>query len=310
MPQTPAVRKRRFVVSFHVDENELSFLNRQVAASSLNREEYLRTLIVGKEIHPRPCTHHADLLRKVAGLCNNANQLAHRANSTGTAGQGSVDEMTRLTQAGVFRTRSVGVVDQKGNILHFGTLPDYVPDSVMKLLDWAEHSTVHMLIRSCVFHYEFEIIHPFADCNGRMGRLWHTLMLSKWNPVLAWLPVESVIHDHQQEYYDAINACNYAGESTVFVEFMLASIKASLMDVLSVSDGMSDAPVKPDKEVSRWNLIKAYLNDHSFIMNADVRALCGVSAATANRILAGLVRDGKLEKCRENSWWVYKRKAD
>ena len=65
MPQTPAVRKRRFVVSFHVDENELSFLNRQVAASSLNREEYLRTLIVGKEIHPRPCTHHADLLRKV-----------------------------------------------------------------------------------------------------------------------------------------------------------------------------------------------------------------------------------------------------
>ena len=74
-------------------------MNRQVAASSLNREEYLRTLIVDKEIHPRPCTHHADLLRKVAGLCNNANQLAHRANSTGTAGQGrSVDEMTRLTQ--------------------------------------------------------------------------------------------------------------------------------------------------------------------------------------------------------------------
>ena len=98
MPQTPAVRKRRFVVSFHVDENELSFFNRQVAASSLNREEYLRTLIVDKEIHPRSCTHHADLLRKVAGLCNNANQLAHRANSTGTAGQGSVDEMTRLTQ--------------------------------------------------------------------------------------------------------------------------------------------------------------------------------------------------------------------
>ena len=78
--------------------DELSFLNRQVAASSLNREEYLRTLIAGKAIHPRPCTHHADLLRKVAGLCNNANQLAHRANSTGTAGQGSVDEMTRLTQ--------------------------------------------------------------------------------------------------------------------------------------------------------------------------------------------------------------------
>ena len=96
MPQTPAVRKRRFIVSFHVDENELSFLNRQVAASSLNREEYLRTLIVDKEIHPRPCTHHAELVRQISGLCNNANQLAHRANSTGVAGQQSVDEMTRI----------------------------------------------------------------------------------------------------------------------------------------------------------------------------------------------------------------------
>ena len=98
MPQTPAVRKRRFVVSFHVDENELSFLNRQVAASSLNREKYLRTLIAGKAIHPRPCTHHADLLRKVAGLCNNANQLAKVANTYGEASQQSVEEMTRLAR--------------------------------------------------------------------------------------------------------------------------------------------------------------------------------------------------------------------
>ena len=92
------MRKRRFVVSFHVDEKELLFLNRQVAASSLNREEYLRTLIAGKEIHPRPCIHHTELVRKVAGLCNNANQLAHRVNSTGTAGQQSVDEMTRIAK--------------------------------------------------------------------------------------------------------------------------------------------------------------------------------------------------------------------
>ena len=98
MPQTPAVRKRRFIVSFHVDENELSFLNRQVAASSLNREEYLRTLIVDKEIHPRPCTHHADLLRKVAGLCNNANQLAHVANAAGRAETESVREMLRISK--------------------------------------------------------------------------------------------------------------------------------------------------------------------------------------------------------------------
>ena len=98
MPQTPVVRKRRFVVSFHVDEKELSFLNRQVAAGSLNREEYLRSLILGKEICPRPCTHHTELVRQISGLCNNANQLAHRANSTGVAGQQSVDEMMRIAK--------------------------------------------------------------------------------------------------------------------------------------------------------------------------------------------------------------------
>ena len=92
------MRKRGCVVSFHVNEKELAHLNRQVAASGLSREEYLRSLIMGKEIHPRPCTHHAELIRQVAGLCNNANQLAHCANSTGMAGQESVDEMIRLAK--------------------------------------------------------------------------------------------------------------------------------------------------------------------------------------------------------------------
>ena len=93
------MRRRDHVIPLRLNEREYRHLCEQVKTSGFSREEYLRTLIMGKEIHPRPCTHHADLLRKVAGLCNNANQLAHRANSTGTAGQGSVDEMTRLTQA-------------------------------------------------------------------------------------------------------------------------------------------------------------------------------------------------------------------
>ena len=100
-----------------------------------------------------------------------------------------------------------------------------------------------MLIRSCVFNYELELIHPSADGNGRVGRLWHTLLLSKWNPAFAWLPVESIIHDCQQEYYDAINTSNDAGESTLFIEFMLSAIKTSLMDVICMSDEMSDGKV-------------------------------------------------------------------
>ena len=213
--------------------------------------------------------------------------------------------MTRglIEESGMFRTRPVGIVDSEGHVLHFGTLPEYVPDLVMELLEWAKVSEVHMLIRSCVFHYELELIHPFADGNGRVGRLWHTLLLSKWNPAFAWLPVESIIHNRQQEYYAAINASNDAGESTVFIEFMMSAIKASLMEAISTSDEMSDG--KMDKATLRWKKIEEYLKTHDYIMNADVRELCGVSAATANRILVGLATEKKIVKCREGGHWAY-----
>ena len=213
--------------------------------------------------------------------------------------------MTRglVEESGMFRTRPVGVVDSEGHVLHFGTLPQYVPDLVMELLEWAKTSEIHMLIRSCVFHYELELIHPFADGNGRIGRLWHTLLLSKWNPAFAWLPVESIIHDRQQEYYTAINASNDAGESTVFIEFMLSAIKTSLVEAISTRDVMSGEKI--DKATFRWNKIQEYLKTHDYIMNADVRKLCGVSAATTNRILAGLVGESKLSKYYKQGHWAY-----
>jgi len=213
--------------------------------------------------------------------------------------------MTRglVEESGCFRSRPVGVVDQQGNILHFGTLPDYVPGLVADLLEWTKTTDVHMLIRSCVFHYELELIHPFADGNGRVGRLWHTLLLSKWNPAFAWLPVESMIHANQQEYYNAINASNNAGESTIFIEFMLSIIKASLIDAIKTSDEMSDG--KMDKATLRWLQIANFLQSHEFIMNADVRKICDVSAATANRILSSLAEDGKLVKVHAHGHWIY-----
>ena len=132
----------------------------------------------------------------------------------------------------------------------------------------------------------------------------HTLLLSKWNIAFAWLPVESIIHNRQQEYYAAINASNDAGESTVFIEFMLTAIKASLIDAINTSDEMSDGPM--DKAAMRWTQIEKFLQTHEFIMNADVRNLCGVSAATANRILAGLVTKSKLVKYHISGHWRYK----
>lgn len=207
-----------------------------------------------------------------------------------------------VTESGAFRSKPVGVVDSNGNILHFRTLPKYVPDLTMELLAWTENSELPMLIKSCVFHYKFEVIHPFADGNGRIGRLWHTLLLSKWNPMFAWIPVESIIHDRQDEYYKAINNSNDAADSTVFIEFMLSAIKEALIETM---EDNKPVKVKADKNAYRWNIISDFLNDNDSIMNADVRDLLNVSSATANRILSGLVCDDKLIKIRQGKTWAY-----
>ena len=205
-------------------------------------------------------------------------------------------------ESGAFRSKPVGVVDSKGNVLHFGTLPRYVPDLVADLLEWLENSELPMLIKSCVFHYEFEVIHPFADGNGRIGRLWHTLLLSKWNAIFAWIPVESIIHDRQDEYYKAINTSNDTAQSTAFIEFMLSAIEEALLEV---SQGSKPQKNKADKNDYRWSIIEVFLDKNEYIMNADLRELLGVSSATAKRILLGLVNDGKLLKIRLGKTWAY-----
>ena len=210
--------------------------------------------------------------------------------------------MTRglVDEAGCFRSRSAGVADKQGNVLHFGTLPDYVPGLVMELLDWVRDSDFHMLIKSCVFHYELELIHPFADGNGRIGRLWHTLLLTHWKPMFAWLPVESMIHDRQDEYYQAINRSNNEAESTAFIEFMLYAIKEALLEAVQIgnTENMS-------AEEQRWLQIERFLKKHGTITNADVREMLGVSSATANRVLAKNVEAGKIQKVRIGKSWGY-----
>lgn len=224
----------------------------------------------------------------------------------------SVDDLLRAhaimtkglnEQAGCFRSGPVGVVDSQGNVLHFGALPAYAPGLTMELLEWVRNSKLHMLIKSCVFHYELEVIHPFADGNGRVGRLWHTLLLTRWHPMFAWLPVESIIHDRQEEYYAAINRSNCQAESTVFIEFMLSAIHQALVEAVQIGGATEGGTA----DAMRWNQIQRFLQSHDVITNADVRRLASVSAATANRILAKQVEAGRLQKIRVGRSWGYQR---
>lgn len=209
-----------------------------------------------------------------------------------------------VREAGEFRSRPVGVVDSKGNVLHFGTLPQYVPSLIEELLQWTESSPLPLLIKSCVFHYEFEVIHPFADGNGRIGRLWHTLLLSQWNPLFAWLPVESIIHDHQPEYYAAINQSNEEGEGTAFIEFMLGVIKEALEE--AAGEPPAAVPILQNKAETRWMKIESFLRENAHIQNSDLQKLLDVSPATASRILASLSKEGKIVKIRNGRYWAYK----
>lgn len=142
--------------------------------------------------------------------------LAHR-----TMMQALVDNPGR------WRSDGVGVFGEKGCV-HMAPPADRVPMLMSDLFGWLKNAEDHLLIRSCVFHYEFEFIHPFIDGNGRTGRLWQSLILTQLHPLFAHLPVENMVYSNQQAYYEAITASTAAGESTPFIEFMLGEILAAL----------------------------------------------------------------------------------
>ncbi len=168
-----------------------------------------------------------------------------------------------VKNAGHFRTGGVGVF--KGSrVVHMAPPAEFVLEHIANLFTWYQKSTAHPLVKSAVFHYEFEFIHPFADGNGRMGRLWHTLLLAEWKEILAWIPVETLVKERQEEYYDALGKADKEADSTVFVEFMLTALRDALKEIPAtdlVSDSVGDPVAKllavlNDKELSISELMK------------------------------------------------------
>lgn len=141
-----------------------------------------------------------------------------------------------VQEAGNFRSGGVGVFDQTGKVMHTAPPAGMVYELISNLLNWVKETDLHPLIASSIFHYEFEFIHPFADGNGRMGRLWQTLLLSKWKPIFAWLPIERIIKEHQSGYYQSLRQATTQTDSGIFAEFMLEAIKQTVKQNISDQD--------------------------------------------------------------------------
>lgn len=140
-----------------------------------------------------------------------------------------------ISENGRFRSGGVGVFNGKA-LVHMAPPANMVPGQIQDLFSWYKSSEIHPLIRSAIFHYEFEFIHPFADGNGRMGRMWHSLLLGRWNEIFYWLPVEDLIRSRQEEYYKALGKSDRDADSSAFVEFLLQVILDTLQNTTVVGN--------------------------------------------------------------------------
>ncbi|WP_026297859.1 Fic family protein [Succinimonas amylolytica] len=153
-----------------------------------------------------------------------------------------------ISENGRFRSGGVGVFNGKA-LVHMAPPANMVPGQIQDLFIWYKTSEIHPLIRSAIFHYEFEFIHPFADGNGRLGRMWHSLLLGRWNEIFYWLPVEDLIRSRQEEYYNVLGKSDRDADSSAFVEFLLQVILDTLQNTAVV--GNDDVEEQTDPLVDK-----------------------------------------------------------
>ena len=202
-----------------------------------------------------------------------------------------------IDDAGCYRHSGVGVFSDKG-LVHMAPPADRVPQLMSDLFDWLKNSKDHLLIRSCVFHYEFEFIHPFADGNGRMGRLWQSLILGKLHPLFEHLPVENMVFSNQQAYYDAIENSNIVADSGAFIDFMLGEILQTLK--LHKGDELDKVINKSDQK------IVALLRKDGNLTIAQLAKTLEMSESGIKKIIASLKNTGVISRVgsNKNGYWM------
>ena len=204
-----------------------------------------------------------------------------------------------VDNAGRYRKGGVGVFAGE-QCIHMAPPADNVPFLMADLFEWISTTDTHPLVSSCVFHYEFEFIHPFMDGNGRMGRYWQTMLLSRWKGIFAWLPVETIVKQHQQDYYDAIAQSDSQGNSTIFIIFMLRCILQTIKEQQKVTDKVA-YKVTDKSEDKLLNIIRAT----PAITIRQLMQMLSLSDSGVRKILRRLQQQGRIVRigANKNGYW-------
>ena len=208
---------------------------------------------------------------------------------------------------GHFRKSGVCVAGKDG-ISHIAPPADMVQGLITDLFEWLKNTDIHPLIKSCVFHYEFEFIHPFEDGNGRMGRLWQTVILKEWKSIFAWLPVETLIKENQAEYYKVLNSSDSLGESTDFILFMLEIILKTITQIVETEKKIT-VKINAKITVNQKKILEA-VKQNPFLTQEELSEIVGISKLNINKNMKKLQEAGLLERIGADKNGKWQVKAD
>lgn len=203
---------------------------------------------------------------------------------------------------GKYRTDGVGIFNGE-RVVHLAPPADRVSELMADLFNWLKTSDIHPLIKSCVFHYEFEFIHPFQDGNGRMGRLWQTVILKEWKEIFAWLPVETLIKENQEEYYKVLGASDSAADSTKFIEFMLILILNTIEEIITNENKVTQK-VAVKVTVNQKKIIDVIKNN-PFVTQEELSEIVGIARKNIVANMKKLQTNGLIKRigADKNGYW-------